>query len=279
MPWFEHKSCRIRYDVSGNGPALLFMHGLSADRQQAQQSLQDLTGYQLITLDMPGHGDSLLPGADDPSFRAGFLSYTEIAGALLDFLGVDRVIAGGISMGSGIALSLALAQPKRVEALLLVRPAWLDAPGTPHLDIIAQMGNWIFQGGADMAKHKLASHPVYVDALIDNPNCAASIKGALERPQAIEAASVLPDLVADQPFNRMSALEKCRTPALVLGNNADPLHPVVIARAISGALSHGEYVQVPPKYLEPEAHQAAVLNEIQNFLTRVSGPIAAETQT
>ena len=82
----------------------------------------------------------------------------------------------------------------------------------------------------------------------------------------MEAAGVLSALVADQPFAQMSQLGKCTVPALVVGNNADPLHPALIARDISGALGNAEYFHAPPKYLEPEAHKAAIKLRIQQFL-------------
>jgi pimeloyl-ACP methyl ester carboxylesterase len=276
---FQHNGHDVHFDVQGEGPALLFMHGLAADRRQATQALggsDGLIGYRLISLDMPGHGDSLLPAGSDIAGVAGFAAYTDVALALLEHLEVRKVIAGGISMGAGIALHLALSRPDLVEALLLVRPAWLDAPGRPHLDVIGDIGKWIEEAGVDAAAEKLADHPVYLTALRDNPACAASVMGATTRPQAVAAAAVLDLLVSDRPFARMGALQNCPVPALVVGNNADPLHPPLIAREIAGALPSGRYFHAPPKYLEPEEHRLAIINSIRDFLQNcLSGRPAA----
>jgi len=268
MPSFNHDGNEVHYALHGAGRDLLFMHGLAADARQSAQALADLPGTRLIVVDMPGHGRSPLSLARSLEEQVSFKAYAEIAAALLAHLGVQSAVAGGTSMGAGIALSLAISHPDLVSALLLVRPAWLDRPAHPHLDVIEDIGNWIACAGPDAAAQRLRSHLVYVEALAQNPNCAASILGAVKRPQATEAAAVLSAMVADQPFARIGALHKCTTPALVVGNNADPLHPAMIAREISGALANGEYFHAPPKYLEPEAHQAAVLDSIQKFLTK-----------
>jgi len=268
MPSFQHRGNEVHFALHGEGQDLLFLHGLAADASQSVQALADLPGYRLIVVDMPGHGRSPLSLARSLDAQVSFKAYTEIAEALLAHLGVQSVVAGGISMGAGIALSLALSRPELVTALLLVRPAWLDRPGQPQLGVIEDIGNWIGCAGAQAAAKRLRNHPVYLKALAQNPNCAASIMGAVGRAQATEAAAVLPAMVADQPFARIAALNKCTVPALVVGNNADPLHPAMIARETSGALANGEYFHAPPKYLEPQAHQAAVLDSIQTFLSK-----------
>ena len=266
MPTFQHKGNEINYTRTGEGQDLVFLHGLAADARQSEQAMADLPGIRLIAVDMPGHGRSPLSSTNDLNAQVSFRAYTEVVCALLTHLGITNVIAGGISMGAGIALSLALAEPQMVRALLLVRPAWLDRPGRPQLNVIEDIGNWIVGKGPDEGARLLLSHPVYADALVHNPNCAASVMGAVTRPQATEAAAVLPAMVADQPFARIELLQKCTTPALVIGNNADPLHPAMIARETSGALANSEYFHAPPRYLEPQAHQAAVLDSIRKFL-------------
>ncbi|MBT3786872.1 MAG: alpha/beta hydrolase [Alphaproteobacteria bacterium] len=266
MASFRYNESDVNYDVTGHGPDVLFMHGLTADRRQASAALDALEGYRLISVDMPGHGDSELSASRPLSEQVGFEVYTDIAAALLDHLGIEKVIAGGISMGSGIALALALMRPDLVQAMFLVRPAWLDQPGRPHLGVIEDIGNWIAQSGPDVAREKLRSHPVYMSAEIDNPSCASSLVGAMERPQAEAAAMVLPTLVADRPVSRLGVLQTIAVPALVVGNNADPLHPAMIAREICGALANATYFHAPPKYLEPEAHKSAVTQNIKQFL-------------
>jgi pimeloyl-ACP methyl ester carboxylesterase len=266
MPSFSHNVNEIHYDERGKGRSLLFLHGLAADKTQGEQALDGLSGYRLITVDMPGHGKSDLSADCDLDQQVGFNAYSDVAAALLEHLGIHSAIVGGISMGAGIALHLALSQPKRVKALLLIRPAWLDRPGRPQLTVIEDIGNWIVDGGTDAAVLQLIEHPVYKSAIRDNPACAASLIAAINRPQSKERATVLYRMVEDKPISAIGKLKKCTIPALVVGNNADPLHPAMIAREICGALANARYFHAPPKYLEPDEHKTAVIKHIEQFL-------------
>ena len=48
--------------------------------------------------------------------------------ALLDHLEIERAVVGGISLGSAVAVNMALRYPERVRGLVLSRPAWIDRP-------------------------------------------------------------------------------------------------------------------------------------------------------
>lgn len=266
MPSFNFMGQSLTYEVRGEGQDLLFLHGLGADRRQALSATKDLQGCRVITLDMPGHGDSVC--TDGRLFS--FARFTEAAIALLDELSVASAIWGGISMGSGISLQAAQRWPSRVGGLLLVRPAWLDKPGLPQLAIIARLGQLICEGGLEAAKAELQRDPMVVGLLQGNPHCAASIAGVLTRPQAQEAAAVLPALVADQPFETMASLSKVKTRALVFANEGDPLHPIPVAETLTAALPNCCYLELPARYLQPDEHQRALTAAIQTFLADVT---------
>ncbi|WP_420411050.1 alpha/beta fold hydrolase [Roseibium sp.] len=267
MAFFTHKNLQVSYDLHGEGKDILFLHGLAADKAQVKASLEGLNGYRIISLDMPGHGETRLSNSNFSVSEVGFNAYAEVAGALLQHLGIRRVVAGGISMGAGIALNLALSHPGLIRALLLVRPAWLDRPARPHLNILEEIGSWLDLLGLEDAEKHLETHPTFNSIKAENPNSASSIRNVLTRPQAVEAAGVLRALIADQPFQRIEKLGRLSMPALVIGNNADPLHPSRIAREIQGALGEAVYFHAPPRYLAPDEHRTAVVETITRFLS------------
>ena len=78
----------------------------------------------MIAMDCRGHGQT--EANLDPS-RISFAQFAEDLAMLLNSLSIERAVVGGISMGAGVALAFALAHPERVNGLMLVRPAWLDA--------------------------------------------------------------------------------------------------------------------------------------------------------
>lgn len=78
--------------------------------------------YRIVTLDLPGHGLTGATPAGDYSPEAMMVAVDVVAAEL----GLERFIIGGNSMGGGISWRYAVAQPARVEALLL-----LNAGGMP----------------------------------------------------------------------------------------------------------------------------------------------------
>lgn len=71
--------------------------------------------YQVVTCDLRGYGESLLPD--------GTFSYSEDLRALLDSLSLDAVWLLGVSFGARVALDFALAYPTRVSGLILASPS------------------------------------------------------------------------------------------------------------------------------------------------------------
>jgi pimeloyl-ACP methyl ester carboxylesterase len=259
---------QLRYDVYGTGPDLLFMHGLAADRQQAERCIDALHGFRVITVDMPGHGMSPLSARRSLAEQVGFHAYARAAAGLLRTLGVTTAFVGGISMGSGVALTLAIGSPELVSGLLLIRPAWVNSPARPHLDLLADIGHWIADGGIEVARQRLLSDRRFVDMCSDSPMCANGLIETIQRPHVTAAPMVLPALVDDQPYESKLDLEACVIPALVVSSADDPLHPRWVADRLETSLSDATAHIVPPRYLEPEDHERVVASVIQSFLGR-----------
>lgn len=269
MAFIEFNDCPLHFEVKGRGPDLLFLHGLGADLRQSNDFLKKLNGYRIITIDMPGHGQSSLSSNLPLSDQVSFQIYAQAARLVLSFLEISSVIVGGISMGAAIAIQLALSNIVRVKALLIVRPAWLDHPARPQLAIIEKIGGWLESSGQNLAEKWLKNDQTYISIMNENPNCAASILGAIHRPQAVTAAGVFEVMVADQPIEKMSDLQKCEVPALVIGNDFDPLHPKAISQEIAIQLPESIYFHAPPKYLSPLGHIKATTSAVKTFLKQI----------
>lgn len=104
-------------------PVMVLLHGSNASLH-TWEPLVELLGqdYRVVTLDLPGHG---LTGAtpDGDYSTDGMMAAVDVVAAQLE---LDRFIIGGNSMGGAVSWRYALAQPERVDALLL-----LNASGMP----------------------------------------------------------------------------------------------------------------------------------------------------
>ncbi len=118
MPHLNRDGVQIYYEVHGDGPALLMSHGYSATSQMWAPQIDALSeSHTLIIWDMRGHGQSDSP-RDEAAYSAA-LTVDDMSG-LLDHLGFDKAVVGGLSLGGYMSLAFHLHNPERVAALLII---------------------------------------------------------------------------------------------------------------------------------------------------------------
>lgn len=186
MPEMRRGTLRFAYRDAGSGPAFVFQHGLGADAGQPASLAP--RGYRLITLECRGHGGTSLGPPDE----LGFETLARDLDTLLDELRLSRVVLGGVSMGAGVALTLARLRPHRARALVLVRPAWLDRARPPNLQVFPEIAALLRRHGPVRGKEIfMAESHAYRHAHAVSPALARSLAGQFDRPHAGERAAVL----------------------------------------------------------------------------------------
>ncbi len=128
LPLAEHtvevEGLPIYYRTGGSGPPLLLLSGFTQTGRYWYPFLDDLgEEYTVIVPDLPGHGRS--------TAFSGHFSHrksAEIMFDLLDRLGMDHCRGMGLSSGATILLFMALQQPTRMEAMVLISSAhrWMQ---------------------------------------------------------------------------------------------------------------------------------------------------------
>ena len=108
----------IAVHVSGEGPAVLLLHGIGGGIASFVEQQGKLAGFRTITWDAPGYGASADLGAPDaaeePADR-----YARAAVELLRGLGHERAHVLGVSWGGVIATRIALRYPELTRSLTL----------------------------------------------------------------------------------------------------------------------------------------------------------------
>ena len=117
----------IRYLAAGEGPPLVLLHGAGDNSLDWRWVLPALAHkHRVYAPDLPGSPDSARPTADySPAFFERFVA------AFVDALGIGQATFLGNSLGGLIALRLALSEPARVTALVLVDSAGLGSAVNP----------------------------------------------------------------------------------------------------------------------------------------------------
>ncbi|HEY5818177.1 MAG TPA: alpha/beta fold hydrolase [Mesorhizobium sp.] len=111
---------RLHYVEAGEGPPILFIHGLGAQLHHFKgtifDSLEDR--YRLIALDRPGSGYSTRP----MFANAGLYAQAATIAGFIDALGLERPLVVGHSLGGAVALALAVEHPEKIGGLALIAP-------------------------------------------------------------------------------------------------------------------------------------------------------------
>ncbi len=132
MPTLSHDDINQHYEVHGSGEPFLLHHGLTSNCRDWYRHLPWLTEtQQMVLIDARGHGMSSAPAGDE---HYSWEIMADDANCLLEHLGIERAVIGGLSMGGGVSLAFALRYPEKVRALILcdcagtgVRPAQMRA--------------------------------------------------------------------------------------------------------------------------------------------------------
>ena len=106
----------IDYEVTGTGPVVLLSHGYGSTRHMWDDQHRALDRWRVVSWDMRGHGQTDSP--DDPTRYSAALTVADMR-ALLQHLGVERAVIGGLSLGGYVSLAFALAHPAMVRALVV----------------------------------------------------------------------------------------------------------------------------------------------------------------
>lgn len=201
----ERPDCRIAYEVTGAGPAIVFAHGLGGNLMSWWQQVAHFAPrFTCVAFSHRGFFPSSTPaGGVDPRAYAGDVA------ALVDELGLGDIRFIGQSMGGWSGVEYALLRPGRVKALVLAATTGSLDPrllhdAAPAPDHAATRASLLARGinpaaGERMAREQPALHHLYshisgLNAGLDREAVRAGIDAMRIRPPASFAAAKTPTL-------------------------------------------------------------------------------------
>lgn len=109
----SYKNSSLSYSVSGEGNAVVLLHGFAEDSRIWDETVQHLSaGYRLIVPDIPGSGRSDLLNGEN----IGIAGYAAAIAAVLEKEGIEQCSMIGHSMGGYITLAFAKKYPGKIRA-------------------------------------------------------------------------------------------------------------------------------------------------------------------
>jgi 3-oxoadipate enol-lactonase len=215
--WFDN----LYATVTGDGPAVILLHGGLATHAACRPYVDALaSSFTVITPDLRGSGRS---------HDAGPLSWDRLAGdvaALARHLGLARFAVGGVSMGSGVAVRVALSHPALVRALVVIHPAFAGADvGLAPAQLAAMRA--MDAAGSRAPREGIGVLLPLFDALPADVRDRARALIADYDPASV-AATTRFMLDGGQPFERGADLAAIGAPTFVVPGT-DPTHPFEFA--------------------------------------------------
>ncbi len=246
----------IYYHVYQEGEQLpvILIHGAGGNHLYWPAEIRRLAGYQVIALDLPGHGKS--GGRGQQSIRA----YAEQIMQWAQALHLPRAVVVGHSMGGAIALELGLKYPEQVLGLCLV--------GTSaRLRVSPQ----ILEESAHTTTYQRA-----IETIIEwsfSPSSPQRLKELAAQRMVETRQTVLNgDFLACQGFDVSERLAEIQLPALVICGEQDKMTPVRHVQFLADHLPQGRLEIVPGAghmvMLEQPLLVAALLREFLSHLSR-----------
>lgn len=134
-------SQNIYYIEKGNGPRhILLLHGFAAHSFTWRFVIEDLVkaGYHVWSIDLIGFGYSDKPA----NYPYGLHLFTNQIEAFMQAKQINRANVIGHSMGGGLALSMAVAYPQRIQSLVLIDPLAFPLKMPFYFAMTQMLGEW-----------------------------------------------------------------------------------------------------------------------------------------
>ena len=153
LRWVHVRDQPVNVLDIGDGPAVVFLHGLSGCWQNWLENIAPLAAdHRVVALDLPGFGESPMP----PAAAISVSGYARTVANLLDTMGVEQATIVGNSMGGFVGCEMAIRFPQRMQRLVLVAGAGLSLRHMRHerrTGLRARAENLLFFALGRLARH------------------------------------------------------------------------------------------------------------------------------
>ena len=209
-------------------PPLVLIHGAGGTHLYWPPEIRRLSGYCVYALDLPGHGKS---SAIDGQQSVG--EYAHYLVQWLESLHLRRAVLVGHSMGSAIALALAIHHPEYVVGLGLIGSG---ARLRVHPDLLGYT--------ADQTTYYKA-----IDLLVSYSFCPDApqqlVEQASKRLVETRQSVLYGDLVACDHFDVMEQLAAVQQPTLVMCGADDRMTPLRYSQFLASSIPAARLNVIP----------------------------------
>jgi pimeloyl-ACP methyl ester carboxylesterase len=224
---------------AGSGLPVVLLHAFPLSSAMWLEQRNDLAdAFRIITPDLRGFGGSQL-GYDEPSLD----HMADDVAALLDSLGLDRVVLGGLSMGGYAAMAFARRHRERIAGLLLADTKAAADPEAARTnrhriaDVLDESGT------TQVLLDDVLPALLGETTVVERPMVQGRVRALVEDAPP-PAAAWAQRAMAARP-DSFDTLRAVTVPALVVAGEQDALSTLADAQAMVDALPEARLVVVP----------------------------------
>jgi pimeloyl-ACP methyl ester carboxylesterase len=213
-------------DSGGEGPPLVFLHGLGGLWQNWLLNLPAfMETHRCVAIDLPGFGESEMPDGE-----ISIPAFAETVDRVCDRLEIDGPAVVGNSMGGFVGAELAVSFPTRVRNLVLVAAAGLSTEYLVREPLLAGARAWAVL----TARTGVRAEPVVrrrrlrraaLQVVVRYPE-RLSVPLATELVRGANAHGFIPAFDALMRYSFRDNLERIEAPVLIVWGRNDMLVPV-----------------------------------------------------
>jgi 3-oxoadipate enol-lactonase len=265
--FLDRPGCRIYYEVTGSGPAIIFAHGIGSNHLTWWQQVPHFSGrYTCVTFGHRGYlPGSEIPGGPDPRDFAGDLA------ALIEHLQLPDVRLVAQSMGGWTCVEYILSFPNKVRALVLASTCGtIHRPSVPLADP-QRLTDWNLKAtaaradmqrrgispptGERMAREQPALHFLYQSI----GSTSTSFDREELRKRILAMATRPPDV-----------LRSLAMPTLFITGDEDTTYPPFLSDALAPLMPNAKVEQVREAGHSVYFQRASIFNQlVDRFLAAV----------
>ena len=236
--YVQNGDARIYYEVHGKGEPLVLVHGYPLNSGLFRDNIGPLSEqYQVITPDLRGYGRS-----ETPNSEGSVAAYASDVFAVMDDVGVDRAIVGGMSMGGPTVLEMYREAPERFRAVVLNDT--IAAKSSPSEAGLWQgVGNQVQTLGVPSLVDFLMPDMLTAETRMNRPELVTYL-GSLIKEASQDAAVAGASALETRPDSAATA-SAITVPTLILTGLDDTLYPYEVAQSLHKGILNSKLVLLP----------------------------------
>jgi 3-oxoadipate enol-lactonase len=231
----------LSYTEVGQGSPIILIHGLFLDHTAFEQQIKAVSGQaRIIAIDIHGHGESSV--LHQP------MSLDEMAEDYLDLvqqLGIQQAVWGGVSLGGMTSLRIACGHPEAVLGLLLLNTNAGSGAGkkVPSFDGLNAPLTLRFLWNTQFLKTQVLKAGLFGRTTLEtNPNLQRIWADRMKQISSISMKhSVEAVLSARSILDQLSSI---RVPTIVAGGAEDMALSMSASQEIHQRISHSTLVEI-----------------------------------